>query len=288
MSRRPTEIDSEQRRIADLLSSFDAPAPESLHRRVEEMVTAHESQGRRGRTAGGDRDSPARVAHRRPFSPGLRRRGCRDRSCGGRARRRLQRWLPHAEPAPGRGADAARCHDARAGGEPGGSRPADRRGRRREVPRPGRAFRLAQHRDAQRSGRWRAGHDGLLCQRRRRADWLRDPRRAPYGESAAAGSSGMATFADRVFNENGTAVVTWQRDGHLCVMSGHGVSSATLLKLAGSAIARRVPREQARRRHAPKAAPERPRGEVPPPSGVYRAMEICRPAGKGLDRQARR
>ena len=36
----------------------------------------------------------------------------------------------------------------------------------------------------------------------------------------------------RVFSENGTAVVTWQRDGHLCVMSGHGVSSATLLKLA--------------------------------------------------------
>ena len=28
------------------------------------------------------------------------------------------------------------------------------------------------------------------------------------------------------------AVVTWLRDGHLCVVSGHGVSSATLLKLA--------------------------------------------------------
>jgi hypothetical protein len=28
------------------------------------------------------------------------------------------------------------------------------------------------------------------------------------------------------------AVVTWLRDGHLCVVSGRGVSSATLLRLA--------------------------------------------------------
>lgn len=32
--------------------------------------------------------------------------------------------------------------------------------------------------------------------------------------------------------ENGVPVVTWLRDGHLCVMSGRGVAGATLLKLA--------------------------------------------------------
>jgi hypothetical protein len=33
-------------------------------------------------------------------------------------------------------------------------------------------------------------------------------------------------------SENGAAAVTWLRDGHLCVLSGRGVSSATLLGLA--------------------------------------------------------
>ena len=34
--------------------------------------------------------------------------------------------------------------------------------------------------------------------------------------------------------ENGASVVTWLRDGHLCVVSGRGVDSATLLALASS------------------------------------------------------
>ena len=36
----------------------------------------------------------------------------------------------------------------------------------------------------------------------------------------------------RLLATNGAAVVTWLRDGHLCVVSGRGVSSATLLRLA--------------------------------------------------------
>jgi hypothetical protein len=36
----------------------------------------------------------------------------------------------------------------------------------------------------------------------------------------------------RLLSENGTPVVTWLRNGHLCVVSGRGVSSATLLQLA--------------------------------------------------------
>jgi hypothetical protein len=38
--------------------------------------------------------------------------------------------------------------------------------------------------------------------------------------------------AYRELVENGTYVVTWLRDGHLCVVSGRGVARATLLKLA--------------------------------------------------------
>jgi hypothetical protein len=36
----------------------------------------------------------------------------------------------------------------------------------------------------------------------------------------------------RVLTENGKPVVTWLRDGHMCVVSGRDVSAVTLLKLA--------------------------------------------------------
>ena len=36
----------------------------------------------------------------------------------------------------------------------------------------------------------------------------------------------------RLLAEHGAAAVTWVRDGHLCVISGRGVSNATLLRLA--------------------------------------------------------
>ncbi len=38
--------------------------------------------------------------------------------------------------------------------------------------------------------------------------------------------------AYRVLSNNGATVVTWLRDGHLCVVSGRGVPSTTLLRLA--------------------------------------------------------
>jgi hypothetical protein len=36
----------------------------------------------------------------------------------------------------------------------------------------------------------------------------------------------------RFLAEDGARVVTWRREGHLCVVSGHGVSDATLMALA--------------------------------------------------------
>ena len=36
----------------------------------------------------------------------------------------------------------------------------------------------------------------------------------------------------RVSSQNGKAVVTWLRDGHMCVLSGRGVAATTLLALA--------------------------------------------------------
>ena len=40
------------------------------------------------------------------------------------------------------------------------------------------------------------------------------------------------TVPYRMFSEDGAQSISWLRDGHLCVVSGRGVSTATLLKLA--------------------------------------------------------
>jgi hypothetical protein len=36
----------------------------------------------------------------------------------------------------------------------------------------------------------------------------------------------------RVLAHDGATVVTWRRDGHLCVVAGRGVSARTLIGLA--------------------------------------------------------
>jgi hypothetical protein len=44
----------------------------------------------------------------------------------------------------------------------------------------------------------------------------------------------------RLLSENGVPVVSWMRGGHLCVVSGRGVGTATLLRLASWDAARSV------------------------------------------------
>lgn len=55
------------------------------------------------------------------------------------------------------------------------------------------------------------------------------------GKPEAAPTSGALSWRHgvpfRVLTDNHTTVVTWLRNGHLCVVSGRGVSAATLLKL---------------------------------------------------------
>ncbi len=53
---------------------------------------------------------------------------------------------------------------------------------------------------------------------------------APSVNGGVLASRGGTAF--RLLREDGTQIVTWLRDGHLCVVAGHGVSSATLLSLA--------------------------------------------------------
>jgi hypothetical protein len=57
------------------------------------------------------------------------------------------------------------------------------------------------------------------------------------GDAPSQGSGGVVSHHDgtpyRLLTYNDAPVVTWVRDGHLCVVSGRGVDGATLLRLAG-------------------------------------------------------
>jgi hypothetical protein len=53
---------------------------------------------------------------------------------------------------------------------------------------------------------------------------------APTVSGGIARTRGGTTY--RLLAEDGARVVTWRRDGRLCVVSGHGVSDATLMALA--------------------------------------------------------
>jgi hypothetical protein len=56
------------------------------------------------------------------------------------------------------------------------------------------------------------------------------------GAAPSQGSGGVVSRRDgtpyRLLTIDGAPVVTWQRGGHLCVVSGRGVGGATLLRLA--------------------------------------------------------
>jgi hypothetical protein len=54
----------------------------------------------------------------------------------------------------------------------------------------------------------------------------------PAPALSGGGVATHGTVSYRMFSVNGAQSVSWLRDGHLCVVSGRGVSTATLLKLA--------------------------------------------------------
>jgi len=54
----------------------------------------------------------------------------------------------------------------------------------------------------------------------------------PAPTTSGGTTATRAGISFRVLTQNGKPVVTWLRDGHMCVVSGRGVSAATLLRLA--------------------------------------------------------
>ena len=219
-------IEDEQRRIAELVRSFDAPAPESLHRRIESLVASHQSQlAPRSPRLSVRRFSPLGLASAGAVAAavvavaiavGLGGGGSAPTVSFSQAAASTLRaaTLPAPPESPAHNAQLAVAVDG--------------------VPFPYWSERFGWHSTGSRTDRL----DGRSITTVFYAD--SSGRRIGYailaGTPAPRVGGGVITWRGsvsyRLLTEKGAAVVTWLRDGHLCVVSGRGVSSATLLRLA--------------------------------------------------------
>jgi hypothetical protein len=204
---------AEQRRAIELTAAVDVQAPASLHRRVEAMVPSRRARGLATRRIGFAAAAAAALAAG-AVAIGLSGGGSSGLSVQGAA----ALTLSHATmPAPAESTTHRAQLDASVGGIPfpyweerfgwrGSGARSDRLA--------GRAVTTVFYSDTKGrrigytivSGRAPATHGGTLIRR-----WG-----VPY----------------RLLSHDGATVVTWQRGGHLCVVSGRGVSARTLLHLA--------------------------------------------------------
>ncbi len=223
MTDMPSNIEDDQQRIAELVRSFDAPAPQSLHRRIDSLVADHRDSRHARRHLGQRLSFPvltgvgaiavvAVIVLAIAFSGG---------GSGAAPLTVDQTVAPTLRaatlPAPRESLTRHAQLDAAVGGVPFpywgerfgwhsiGAR-ADRIG--------GRAVTTVFYAN---SGGQRVGY-------------------AIFAGAPIPKTGGVLTWRGgvsyRLFDEHGVAVVTWLRDDHLCVVSGRGVSSATLLGLA--------------------------------------------------------
>jgi hypothetical protein len=227
MTKPPTQIEDEQQHIAELVRSFDAPAPESLHRQVESLVATHQ-----------ERHVAWRVS-RRAFSPvGLA-------SAGAVAAAVVAVALAVGLGGGGSGVPTVSFSQAAASTLRAATLPAPPESQAHHaqlavavdgVPFPYWEDRFGWHSTGSRNDRV----DGRTVT----TVFYTDPhgRRIGYAILASTPAPRIAGgviawhngVSYRMLSENGATVVTWLRDGHLCVLSGHSISSATLLKLASS------------------------------------------------------
>jgi hypothetical protein len=221
---RSRHIEDEQRDIAALISSFQEPAPPSLHRQVESLIAAHE------RRHGAQRAWRRRLSPLAPAGAGAVLAAviaaviAVGLSAGGNARtvsfsQAAAVTLRAATfPAP---RESAAHHTQLAAAVDG-------------VAFPYWGERFGWHATGARSDRI----DGRIV----RTVFYTDSAGQRVGYAILAGTQaprvngGAVTWRGgvsyRLLSENGASVLTWMRDGHLCVVSGRGISSATLLELA--------------------------------------------------------
>jgi hypothetical protein len=217
-------IEDEQQRIVELVRSFDMAAPQSLHRQVESLVAAHQQR------------HVARRASWRVFSPvALAGAGAVIAAIVAAV---VTVGLSAGDGAPTVSFSQAAAPTLRAATLPA---PPESQAHHAQlavavdgVPFPYWGERLG----------WRSTGSRTDCVDGRSITTIfytnSSAQRIGYailaGTTVPTVAGGVIAWRGgvsyRLLTENGAAVVTWLRDGHLCVLSGHGVSGATLLRLA--------------------------------------------------------
>jgi hypothetical protein len=225
MTDMPSNIEDDQQRIAELVRSFDAPAPQSLHRRIDSLVVGHTDRRHARRHLGQRLSFPvlagmgtvvvvAVIVLAVAFGGG---KHDRDAATLNLSQTVAPTLSVATLPAPRESLTRHAQLDAAVDG----------------VPFPYWGERLGWHSTGARADRI----DGQTVMTVFYANG--DGQRVGYAIFAGAPMpkrGGVVTWRGgasyRLLNEHGVDVVTWLRDGHLCVVSGRGVSSATLLRLA--------------------------------------------------------
>ena len=214
---------AEQRRAVELLGTVDVRAPASLHRHVETLLAP-----RRARRS---------LVPRRPRAVPMPRAGFAATaaaalaaaavaivlSAGGTSRLSVQQAAALTLSPATMGAPAeSRTHRAQLAAEVGG------------VHFPYWKERFGWRGTGERADRL-AGHAVTTVfytnAQGRRIGYAIVSGRAPATHGGTV--TWRAGVPYRLLSHDGATVVTWERGGHLCVVSGRGVSAATLLRLAG-------------------------------------------------------
>jgi hypothetical protein len=221
----PSNIEDDQQRIAKLVRSFDAPAPQSLHRRIDLLVDNHRDPRHRGRpprhllafpvlAGAGAVVVMVAIALAIAVGNGNSGGGTPALSVGQAVAPTLRAaTLPAPRESPAHNAQLEAAVDG--------------------VPFPYWGERFGWHSTGARADRIN-GHTVKTVfyansggQRVGYSIFAGAPQ--PRAGGVVAWRGGVSY---RLLEEHGLAVVTWLRAGHLCVVAGRGVSSATLLRLA--------------------------------------------------------
>ena len=213
-----------ERRVAELVRAVDVRAPETLHRRVGEMVAPRPAPRRRAR-------SGALSGRLRPTLAAMA-----IAAAVGAALALLTGGAPQRASGPSVSAASRLTLSTATAGAPHESRS---HAAQLNVAVDGVAFPYWKERFGWRATGTRADTIGG---RSVRTVFYSGPRgrRIGYaivgGTPAPAASGGTVVWqrgvAYRLRQVGGVPIVTWQRDGRLCVLSGRGVSGATLVRLA--------------------------------------------------------
>lgn len=223
MTEPSTQIDDEQRHVAELVRSFDAPAPRSLHLRVESLVATRQ-----------DRLLARRAARLRPFSSPVGLVSASAVAIG----LAIAIAVGFSGGSPTLTLGQAAAPTLRAATLPA---PAENRTHRTQlsasvdgVTFPYWGERLGWHSAGARSDQI----DGrpVTTVFYTNASGRRIGYAILGGAPAPRIGGGVITWRGgvpyRLLTENGVPAVVWLRNGRLCVVSGRGVAGATLLRLA--------------------------------------------------------